>query len=458
MDEVYRRGVFNHLFSIEEGAPAPSRFFSGKRLVIAGGALLTIVTMATLIGTSVGIRANLQANVKPTSDKMSADDFTTSGSKPSTPTVTTQVPLMPRRTVAVTSEGITTDVSGITTDVSGITTDVLDITTDVSGITTDVSHTCPMPTPEAEADAGGCIVHNITVCRSMGNCRTIIPHVFNLYDNLSRMMNIFNFVKTFSCHYLSEEFFCNLLLSPPCTASTTSTSGTFDIRKTGTFVSLPCNSLCNEMKGCLTDAEGWTSLCDNFPESTSSDVCVASNTTKATDVTPALTCLNGGAYFTIKEKPFCRCREGYTGRTCERIANSMYSVVPGGHCFEVPEDCRSVLPYNTTNGIELNATHSANFTSWDTIEPFVQDDTKSTFCGLLYPQCSPLPGSQEVTYVNCRGQCCKLLCQTTFFLMTMGYQKLTCEQLPEVAPGNSTCLNQDKEHTRERTHCLCSAR
>lgn len=139
-------------------------------------------------------------------------------------------------------------------------------------------------------------------------------------------------------------------------------------------------------------------------------------------------------------------------------ANSMYSVVPGGHCFEVPEDCRSVLPYNTTNGIALNATHSANFTSWDTIEPFVQDDTKSTFCGLLYPQCSPLPGSQEMTYVNCREKCCKLLCQTTFFLMTMGYQKLTCEQLPEVAPGNSTCLNQDKEHTRLRSHCLCSAR
>lgn len=126
----------------------------------------------------------------------------------------------------------------------------------------------------------GCIVHNITVCRSTGNCRTIIPHVFNLYDNLSKMMNIFNFIKTFSCHYLSEEFFCNLLLSPPCTASTTSTSGTFDIRKTGTFVSLPCNSLCNEMEGCLTDAEGWTSLCDNFPESASSEVCFASNTTK----------------------------------------------------------------------------------------------------------------------------------------------------------------------------------
>lgn len=180
-----------------------------------------------------------------------------------------------------------------------------------------------------------------------------------------------------------------------------------------------------------------------MPESLSAEICFPSSGRNDSEVKCNLNCLNGGLCFLIKETPLCSCREGFSGRYCERIADSLYSVSPNDECFDIPEDCQTILPYNLTKGIPMHGNMSANFTAWDTMEPFLWDKTeeKRAFCGILYPQCDR-HNNGEVSYVNCRRQCkIKLLFSSYFYLLAMGYPALNCDLLPEVAPHGKTCLS-----------------
>lgn len=469
MDQMYKQRTFNHLFSIDEDSPEGRRSCSGKTLILISAATIFIlaslfVFLLIVFGPSSENEVSSEESSGNSSYKVK---FLNSTGKPTkrTPPKAPDPALVTKKQPQATSKGSmpststapphSSEADPTTSSEISVTSTVAvdDVTSPANHLLEFTSHgsthVCPV---EQSTDTSGCLISPLELCRSPSACQTFLP---NRYDKgatlsgLKRQYRFFNMMlANFTCHPQARDFMCSIL-SPSCPESTaertqriSETNYAFDVMIFPTSATkVPCSSLCTEIGAvCLSDTSGgWTELCQSMPESPSSEICFGGNKTAVSqcELSP---CYNGGTCFTQGSESYCKCPRGYFGKVCNKTSLSGTNITRG-ECVSVPEQCLSVLPYNTTRGLNLNDTSLAYIAPWESIATVVQKDmTKRLFCALFYPQCKD---NANQVYTVCRDLCRRTKNKVEFVLAALGFPSLQCDRVPYdagVERNGLTCI------------------
>ncbi|KAJ8020977.1 hypothetical protein HOLleu_40722 [Holothuria leucospilota] len=321
------------------------------------------------------------------------------------------------------------------------------------GTTAQAPNVCPNFQTSLDDGVQGCISSPLPACRSINLCETFLPNRFNLGDSLTKLQERYNEYTNklnITCHPYAIRFLC-FRFSPPCPKVTIEETSepyyAFDIINfPHVDIPLPCKSLCeNISETCIEDEperKDLSSRCSTLPESTSEEICFGSALAQVS-LCNSFTCENGGSCFTVNDRQYCKCQPGYFGTHCEVNTSSDYRVIQG-HCVSVPEQCRSVLPYNATRGLNLSDSHLAYIAGWERIAPMAYEGIMDTrvillFCGLFYPPCAA--NESGSTSIVCWDLCILTKLQYEFILASLGFPTLLCEKLHKEAPPGYTCLS-----------------
>ncbi|XP_071853845.1 uncharacterized protein [Apostichopus japonicus] len=450
MDDEYRQRSLNLLFSMDEdsGPDKKKKKINKKKCIFISSTAVGMLTVLVLILMLFGpLKLEKDDNSSTLYDKNKMDDKESStkvdSDVPATkkqPVVTATLPSDQSETPSTSTQDLTDLITNGTSTPSAMfeQTSQPPLRTTTHRISTTATQAPPCTTAN-DGRTTGCLTSLLVDCHQISGCQTTAPNRYGYGSTPDRIYQTFgNFkmlLQNFECHSRSKEFLC-AIIHPPCRTRIDSNvielNYVFDIVN---FVQqktpIPCKSLCNQIGDeCLKNLPeshrgGFYDLCNRMPESASEAMCFGGNLSNADADCQPNPCLNGGLCFIQRDQQYCQCTTGFYGTFCQNGNVTSYNI-SNDQCVRLPEECRSVLPYNNTRGINLNGTNMAYIASWDTIATVARDSsTKKTLCAFAYPQC---PSDGTLIYKACQKSCMKVKNEIEFLLAAISYPTLECDK------------------------------